>query len=94
MALNQECSSRGDLGDAVLLAKTLKDLGGSVLGGSLISENYENLGGIVTSRCNDAVGNINSPEKFHHLALRFSKICLQRVGKWLLADTMPNFAER
>ena len=56
----------------------------------LISKNYDNLERIVASRCNDGVGNINSPEEFLRLALRFSKIFLQRVGKWLLADTMPN----
>ena len=56
----------------------------------LVSEYCDTLGRPVTSRCNDAVGNINSTEKFK-LALRFSKNCLQRVGKWLLADTIPNF---
>ena len=61
---------------------------------ALISEKYGTLGRIVASRCNEAVGNINSTEKFHQLALRFSKIFLQRVGKWLLADTMPNFIEQ
>ena len=45
----------------------------------------------MTSKCNDAVGNINSTERFHQLALLFSKNILQRVGKWLLADTIPNF---
>ena len=60
----------------------------------LVSEYCGTLGRIVTSRCNDAVGNINSTEKFRPLALRFSKIFLQRVGKWPLADTMPNFIER
>ena len=44
----------------------------------------------MTSRCNDAVGNINSTEKLHRLALRCSKIFLQRVGKWPLVDTIPN----
>ena len=58
----------------------------------LVSENYDTFGIIVTSRY--AVGNINSTEKFHWLALRFSKIFLRRVGKWLLADTMPNFIEQ
>ena len=58
---------------------------------SLVSEYCNTLGKIVTSKCNDAVGNINSTEKFHQLALRFSKTILQRVGKWLLADTIPNF---
>ena len=48
----------------------------------------------MTSRCDNAVGSINSTEKFHRLAIRFSKIFLQRVGKWLLADTMPNFSEQ
>ena len=60
----------------------------------LVSEYCSTLGRSVTSRCNDAVGNINSTEKFHRLALRFSKIFLQRVGKWLLADTIPNFNEQ
>ena len=60
----------------------------------LISENYDTLGRTVTSRCNEAVGNINSTEKVHGLALRFSKIFLQLVSKWLLADTMPNFIEQ
>ena len=55
----------------------------------LVRENYDTFGRIVTSRCNGAVGNINSTDKFHRMALRFSKIFLQRVGKWLLADTMP-----
>ena len=57
----------------------------------LVSEYYDTLGRIVTSRCNDAVGNINSTDKFHRLALRFSEKFLQRFDKWLLADTMPNF---
>ena len=57
----------------------------------LVSEFYSTVGRIVTSRCNGAVGNINSTEKVHRLALRFSKIFLQRFGKWLLADSMPNF---
>ena len=48
----------------------------------------------MTSKCNDAVGNIKSTEKFHWLALQFSKIILQHVGKWLLADTMPNVSEQ
>ena len=56
-----------------------------------VSEYCDTLGRIVTSRCNDAVGNINSTEKFHRLALRFSKRFLQRVGKWLLAESMPDF---
>ena len=60
----------------------------------LISEYHDSLGRIVTFRCNDAVGNIKSTEKFHRLALRFSKTFLQRVGKWLLADSMPNFIEQ
>ena len=60
----------------------------------LVSEYYDNLGRIVTSRCNNAVGNINSTAKFHRLALRFSKTFLQRVGKWLLPDSMPNFIEQ
>ena len=60
----------------------------------LVNEYCDTLGRIVTSRCNDAVRNINSTEKFHRLALRFSKIFLQRVSKWLLADTMPNFTEQ
>ena len=59
-----------------------------------VSEYYDILGGIVTSRCNDAVGNINKTEKFHRLVVRFSKIFLQPVGKWLLADTIPNFSEQ
>ena len=56
----------------------------------LVSEYCATLGRIVTSRCNhtDAVGNINNTEKFHRLALRFSKTFLQRVGKWLLAESM------
>ena len=54
----------------------------------LVSEYHDTLGRIVTSRCNDAVGNINSTEKFHRLALRFSKTFLQRGGKWLLAESM------
>ena len=57
----------------------------------LVSEYHSTLGIIVTSWCNDGVGNINSTEKFYRLALRFSKKFLQRVGKWLLADTIPNF---
>ena len=57
----------------------------------LVSEYCDTLGRIVTSRCNDAVGNINSTDKFHRLALRFSEKFLQRFDKWLLADTMPNF---
>ena len=60
----------------------------------LINENYDTLGRIVTSRCNDAVGNINSTEKFHQLALRFSKIFLRPAGRWFLADTIPNFIEQ
>ena len=60
----------------------------------LVSENYDTLGRIVTFRCNDDDGNINSTEKFHRLALQLSKIFLQRVGKWLLAATMPNFIEQ
>ena len=59
-----------------------------------IMENYDTLKRIVNSRCNDAVGKINSTEKFHLLAIRFSKICLQRVSKWLLAETMPNLVEQ
>ena len=59
----------------------------------LISENYDTLGRIVTSRCNDAAGNINSTENFHWPALRFSKIFLQRIGNWLLADIMTDFIE-
>ena len=47
-------------------------------------------GRIVTSRCNGAVGNINSNESYHWLALRF----LQRFDKWLLADNMPNFIDQ
>ena len=35
------------------------------------SKHCDTLGGIVTSRCIEAVGNINSTEKFHRLALRF-----------------------
>ena len=61
---------------------------------ALVSEYCDTLERIVTSRYNDAVGNINNTEKFHQLALRFSNIFLQRVGKWLLADTMPNFNEQ
>ena len=57
----------------------------------MIMLGHHTLGRIVTSRCNDAVGNINSTENFHRLALRFSKNCLERVGKLLLADTIPNF---
>ena len=60
----------------------------------LVSEYHNTLGGIVTSMCNDAIGNIKSTEKFHWLALRFSNTFLQRVGKWLLADSMPNFIEQ
>ena len=37
---------------------------------------------------------INSTEKSHRMALRFSKIFLQRFGKLLLADTMPNFIDQ
>ena len=48
---------------------------------SHFSANITTLGIIATSRCNNAVGNINSTEKFHRLALRSSKIYLQRVGK-------------
>ena len=39
--------------------------------------------GIVTSRRNDAVWNINTTEKFNRLELRFYKTFLRRVG------TMP-----
>ena len=60
----------------------------------LISETYATFGRILTSSCNDAVGNINNTEKFHRLILRFSKIFLQRAGKWLLADTMPKFIDQ
>ena len=60
----------------------------------LVSEYYDILGRLVSSRCNDAVGNMNSTEKFHWLVLRFLKIVLQCVGKWLLAETMPNFTEQ
>ena len=56
-----------------------------------VSEYYDALGRIVTSRCIGVIGNINSTEKFHWLALRFSRIFLQRFGKWLLADTIFNF---
>ena len=48
----------------------------------------------MTSKCNDDAGNVNNTEKFHRQALRYSRIFLQRVGKWLLADTMPNFIEQ
>ena len=39
----------------------------------LVNECYDSLGRIATFRYNDAVGNINSTDKFHRLALRFSK---------------------
>ena len=45
----------------------------------------------MTSTCNNAVGNINSTEKFNRLALRFSKKCLLGVGNRLLAGNIPNF---
>ena len=57
----------------------------------LVSAYRDTSGRIMTSRCNDAVGNINSTEKRHRMTLRFSKKFLQCVGKWLLADTIPNF---
>ena len=60
----------------------------------LVSEYYYTLERIVTSRCNDAVGNISRAEKFHRLAPRLSNIVLQRVGKVLLVDTMPNFSRQ
>ena len=60
----------------------------------LVSEYCDTSGRIVTFRCNDVVGNVKSTEKFHRLALQFSKTFLQRVGKWLLADSMPNFMDQ
>ena len=57
----------------------------------LVSEYYDTLGRIVTSGCNGAVGKINSTEKFHRLALRFSNKIFKRIGKLLLADAMSNF---
>ena len=40
----------------------------------LVSEYCDTSGRVVTSRCNDAVGNINSTEVCHMLALRFSHL--------------------
>ena len=77
---------------AILLSQSVKTFCREIK--LLITENYYPLGRNVTSRCNYAVGNIDSTEKFHRLALRFSKIFLQHAGKWLLADTMPNFIEQ
>ena len=77
---------------AILLSESVKTFCREIK--PLVSEFWDTLGQIVTSRCNDAVGNINSTEKFHRLALQVSKIFLQCVGKWLLADTMPNFIEQ
>ena len=57
----------------------------------LVSEYCDTLGRILASGRNVVVGNINSTEKFHRLAPRFSKTFLKRFGKWLLADTIPNF---
>ena len=53
----------------------------------LVSEYYHTLERIMTSRCNVAVGDINSTEKFHRLAIRFSNIFCS-VSQWCRPKTV------